>query len=104
VRQPQLFSLFLTPNEEEYSPCTIIYNDNNIMHHRAQFFQERNLCKRARGESISKMFGAILFIGTQESPVISQLTRTKPTAEISLINVRPDSDLSELISIIASVV
>ena len=56
------------------------------------------------GESISKMFGAILFIGTQGSQASLKMTRTKPTVEIVSINIRPDSDQSGLDSLIMSVI
>jgi hypothetical protein len=50
------------------------------------------------------MFGAILFIGTQKTRATLKMTRTKPSAEIASINIRPGSDQGELDSLILSVI
>ena len=56
------------------------------------------------GKSILKMVGSVLYIGTKETRISMKLIRKEPTAEIQLINVRPDSDVNELESLIYSII
>lgn len=56
------------------------------------------------GGSVVYMVGSILYIGTKEVRATTRLVRKEPNAEIKLINVRPNSSLDELESLVYSVI